>query len=77
LLRYEAVQMVYQFKYIFKTDDDQLVTNIKFFDTIMSLLNRKYDDPDSIIHYGGHVVDVKQHIKANIIEFMMNCQKIC
>lgn len=57
---YEAVQMVYQFKYIFKTDDDQLVTNIKFFDTIMSLLNRKYDDPDSIIHYGGHVVDVKQ-----------------
>lgn len=57
---FEAVQSVYQIKYIFKTDDDQQVTNIKFFDTIMSLLNRKYDDPDTIIHYGGHIVDVKQ-----------------
>jgi hypothetical protein len=26
----------------------------------MSLLNRKYDDPEAIIHYGGHIVDVKQ-----------------
>lgn len=57
---FEAVQKVYQFKYIFKTDDDQQVTNIKFFDTIMSLLNRKYDDPEARIHYGGHIVDVKQ-----------------
>ena len=57
---FEAIKNVYQFKYIFKTDDDQQVTNIKFFDTIMSLLNRKYDDPDTRIHYGGHIVDVKQ-----------------
>ena len=57
---FKAIKETYQFKYIFKTDDDQQVTNIKFFDTIMSLLNRKYDDPDTRIHYGGHVVDVKQ-----------------
>ena len=57
---FEAVQSVYQFKYIFKTDDDQQVTNIKFFDTVMSLLNKKYDDPNLRLHYGGHIVDVKQ-----------------
>lgn len=55
-----AILNTYQFKYIFKTDDDQQVTNIKFFDTIISLLNKKWDDPDSRIHYGGHIVDVKQ-----------------
>ena len=61
---FEAIQRVYQFKYIFKTDDDQQVTNIKLFDTIISLLNRKYDDPDSKLHYGGHIVDVKQPYKS-------------
>lgn len=55
-----AIQSVYQFKYIFKTDDDQQVTNIKFFDTIISLLNKKWDDPDSRIHYGGHIVNVQK-----------------
>jgi len=57
---FEAVQKMYQFKYIFKTDDDQQVTNIKFFDTVMSLLNNKYDDLNTRLHYGGHIVDVKQ-----------------
>jgi hypothetical protein len=57
---YEAINKEYIFRYIFKTDDDQQVTNIKFFDTIMSLLNRKYDDPEGRLHYGGHIVDVKQ-----------------
>ena len=57
---FEAIKETYQFKYIFKTDDDQQVTNIKLFDTIMSLLNRKYDDPEARLHYGGHIVNVKQ-----------------
>jgi hypothetical protein len=57
---YQAILNIYEFKYIFKTDDDQQVTNIKIFETIMSLLNRKYEDPDQKIHYGGHIVDVKQ-----------------
>jgi hypothetical protein len=55
-----AIQSVYQFKYIFKTDDDQQVTNIKFFDTIISLLNKKWDDPDSRLHYGGQIVNVQK-----------------
>jgi hypothetical protein len=57
---YQAVFNTYNFKYIFKTDDDQEVTNIKFFKTIMSLFDKKYEDPYSRLHYGGHVVDVKQ-----------------
>ena len=57
---YQAILDTYKFKYIFKTDDDQQVTNIKIFETIMSLLDRKYEDPDQKIHYGGHIVDVKQ-----------------
>jgi hypothetical protein len=55
-----AILNTYQFKYIFKTDDDQQVTNIKFFDTIISLLNKKWDDLDSRLHYGGHIVDVQK-----------------
>lgn len=55
-----AIQSVYQFKYIFKTDDDQQVTNIKFFDIIISLLNKKWDDPDSRLHYGGQFVNVQK-----------------
>ena len=57
---YQAILNTYEFKYIFKTDDDQQVTNIKFFDTVMSLLNNKYDDLNTRLHYGGHIVDVKQ-----------------
>jgi hypothetical protein len=55
-----AVLNTYQFKYIFKTDDDQQVTNIKFFDIIISLLNKKWDDPDSRLHYGGQIVNVQK-----------------
>ena len=61
---YQAIINTYQFKYIFKTDDDQQVTNIKIFETIISLLDKKYEDPDQKIHYGGHVVDVKQTYKS-------------
>jgi len=57
---FQAVFNTYEFKYIFKTDDDQQVTNIKFFDTVISLLNKKWEDPDQKIHYGGHIVNVKQ-----------------
>jgi hypothetical protein len=57
---YQAIINTYDFKYIFKTDDDQQVTNIKIFETIMSLLNKTYEDPGKRIHYGGHIVDVKQ-----------------
>ena len=57
---YQSIINTYEFKYIFKTDDDQQVTNIKFFDTIISLFNKKYEDLQARLHYGGHIVDVKQ-----------------
>jgi len=57
---YQAILNTYEFKYILKTDDDQQVTNIKFFNTIMSLLDKKYDDLETRLHYGGHIVNVNQ-----------------
>lgn len=54
---YDAVYKTFNFKYIFKTDDDQILVNDKFFDTLTKLLISK--TPKS--HYGGYIVDVKQN----------------
>jgi hypothetical protein len=51
---YEAITKSFHFKYIFKTDDDQILVNPKFFDVVRGLTNNN-------IHYGGYVVDVKQN----------------
>jgi hypothetical protein len=51
---YKAIYETYQFKYLFKTDDDQILANIKFFDIITTLLKIKEPTP----HYGGYVVNV-------------------
>lgn len=53
---YKAVTEVFIFKYLFKTDDDQILVNNKFFDIVKSItcLPKK-------IHYGGYIVDVKQN----------------
>lgn len=56
---YKAINKVYEFKYILKTDDDQNVTHIAFFNVLIHLLNRSYGKPNQI-HYGGNIVDVKQ-----------------
>ena len=62
---YEAISKVFHFKYIFKTDDDQIVSSVKIFDTLINLLNTKYNYPiekpvfSNRLHYGGHIVDVK------------------
>lgn len=61
---YSAISKVYNFKYIFKTDDDQIVKPIKFFDTLITVLNSRYSDLSKRIHYGGHVIDVKQSYKS-------------
>ena len=61
---YSAINETYKFKYIFKTDDDQMVTNMRFFDIVMNSLNKKYDDRNNRIHYGGHIVDVKQSYQS-------------
>jgi hypothetical protein len=51
---YNAVNTIFDYKYIFKTDDDQMLTNTNFFNTITKLvLNKK-----PVSHYGGYIVDV-------------------
>ena len=63
---YEAISKIYHFKYIFKTDDDQMVSPVRFFDTLINILDAKYNDPvfSNRVHYGGHIVDVKQSYKS-------------
>lgn len=51
---YMAIHKTYKFKYIFKTDDDQILVKPTFFDILPILLKQKNS------HYGGYIVDVKQ-----------------
>jgi hypothetical protein len=51
---YEAVQKEFIFKYIFKTDDDQNLIQIKFLDILKNLLINKLPK----IHYGGEFINV-------------------
>jgi len=53
---YEAVYETFNFKYLFKTDDDQILTNPRFFDTLVGIISNKVPKT----HYGGYIVDVKQ-----------------
>ena len=56
---YEAVYNEYTFKHIFKTDDDQNLTNIQFLYTIMNILLKAVPT----IHYAGYIVNVtKPHL---------------
>jgi hypothetical protein len=51
---YKALNETFSFKYIFKTDDDQNLTNPKFFDMLTGLISNK--KPKT--HYGGFLVDI-------------------
>ena len=53
---YDAINKTFKYDYIFKTDDDQILVNNKYFDMITGLL--KVKQPKA--HYGGYIVDVKQ-----------------
>ena len=53
---YKAVNETFEFKYLFKTDDDQILANEKFFSVIVGITNSAKK-----IHYGGYIVDVKQN----------------
>jgi hypothetical protein len=56
---YKIIHKLYNFKYIFKTDDDQMLNNNNFFATIIKQLrNREVQKMKS--HYGGFIIDVKQ-----------------
>jgi hypothetical protein len=52
---YQAVNTIFNYKYIFKTDDDQLLTKPNFFNTISKLILNK----TPVSHYGGFIVDVE------------------
>jgi hypothetical protein len=52
---YNAVNSTFQYNFIFKTDDDQMLIKPNFFNTITKLIMNKI--PFS--HYGGSIVDVK------------------
>ena len=53
---YDAINKTFNYSYIFKTDDDQILVNNKFFDMLFGLIQAKQPRP----HYGGYIVDVKQ-----------------
>ena len=53
---YDAISKTYEFEYIFKTDDDQILLNPHFFNIIINILNKK----TPMAHYGGFIVDVQQ-----------------
>lgn len=60
---YEALYKTYDFKYIFKTDDDQQLVNDHFLPGIIyKLTSEKF-------HYGGHIVNIcNDHISKYYIE---------
>jgi len=53
---YEAVYETFDFKYLYKTDDDQILVNEKFLDVVRGITSNSRK-----IHYGGYIVDVKQN----------------
>lgn len=54
LAAYNAINEQFNYKYIFKTDDDQILVKAGFFNTITKLITNAKPK----IHYGGYVVDV-------------------
>ncbi len=53
---YEAINETFDFKYIFKTDDDQILVNEQFLNVVKGITSNARK-----IHYGGYIVDVKQN----------------
>jgi len=51
---YKAILENFKFKYVYKTDDDQILVNFKFLNTLSNLL--KIKEPKT--HYGGFVINV-------------------
>ena len=51
---YEAINNQFTYKYIFKTDDDQNLSNIQFLTTIQNILLTNTEK----IHYAGYIVNV-------------------
>jgi hypothetical protein len=52
---FNAVNNTFDFKYIFKTDDDQMLSNIDFISNLKNILHER----DNSIHYGGNIITIK------------------
>jgi hypothetical protein len=61
---YEAVYETFDFKYLYKTDDDQILVNNKFLDVVRGITSNSRK-----IHYGGYIVDVKQNYLSQYHKF--------
>lgn len=58
---YWAISQEYNFKYVFKTDDDQALLKDNFFSSLIKVLDYKYTSTNTNrVHYGGYIVDVKK-----------------
>ena len=57
LAAHKAIVETYNFKYLFKTDDDQILVDTKFFHKLIATLNNSKPE----VHYGGFLVDVKEN----------------
>ena len=53
---YQAVNDTFRFKYLFKTDDDQILVKPQFFNVIINLISNKMPQH----HYGGYIIDIKK-----------------
>jgi hypothetical protein len=51
---YNAIYETFDFKYLFKTDDDQILVKPQFFDIVRGLIQKTLPK----LHYGGYIVDV-------------------
>ena len=54
---YQAINATFNYKYIFKTDDDQMLVNDNFFIVLKGLTSNIKNK----LHYGGFTIDVKQN----------------
>lgn len=61
---YALIHKLFNYSYIFKTDDDQMVSSMHFFDILSNILLKNAN-----IHYGGHIVTIhNNHIsKYNLV----------
>jgi len=55
---FQAINNNYKFKYIFKTDDDQQLLDIKFLINLQKILLANWLIEDKTIHYGGQVINI-------------------
>lgn len=58
---FKAIQETYDFKYIFKTDDDQTLINNTFFNTLINILIENYNTGKRY-NYGGKLCSIQTHI---------------